>query len=55
MARVYDSSGYSEPQLRERFEAAVVATRSTWEKFELGSPELNAYIKGLADGLNFDE
>lgn len=55
MAQIYDLFEFTERNLEEAFEDAVVATRETWRRFDLGSPVRDAYIEGLADGLDFHE
>jgi hypothetical protein len=55
LARIYDLFEFTERDLQEAFEDAVVATRSTWRQFDLGSRARDAYLEGLADGLDFDE
>lgn len=52
MAQIYDLFELAERDIQEAFEDAVVATRSTWRQYDLGSPARDAYIEGLADGLD---
>jgi hypothetical protein len=55
LARIYDLFEFTERDLQEVFEDAVVATRWTWRQFDLGSPARDAYIAGLANELDLDE
>jgi hypothetical protein len=52
MAQIYDLFEFAERDLQEVFEDVVVATRSTWRQFDLGSPERDAYVQGLADEIS---
>jgi hypothetical protein len=55
LARIYDLFEFTERDIQEVFEDAVVATRLTWRQFDLGSPARDAYIEELANGLDCDE
>lgn len=55
MARIYDLFEFTERDIQEVFEDAVVATRWTWRQFDLGSPARDAYIEELANALDCDE
>jgi hypothetical protein len=52
LAQIYDLFELAERDLQEVFEDAVVATRSTWRQFDLGSPQRDAYLEELADGIS---
>lgn len=52
MAIVYDFTSEYEQRLQARFEAAVDRHRTIIESMPVNSPERDAYIEGLADGIS---